>query len=162
MSTKLAKEIREFYLDLLKEGFTMEQAFTLTTYWVPEKKESPEPYLMTVNPAPGIWGDINNLPHIPEVKKSPVSRPAQAESITEVPPKTKESGKKVSKEEIKYALDTLIEAIGVFGHRMDSPVSLIFGNGFALTETTKDLNTKQYKTGTSQVRDWIYDNQKGE
>ncbi len=141
MNDKLASQIRDFYLCLIAVGFQPDEALAITLRHVPEMQEVP---VLVEPPEPinvGIdWG-VGKSYTAPVARKGTVPRK--------------------SKEEIEDALDTLIEAIGVFGHRMDSPVSLIFGNGFALTETTKDLNTKQYRAGTSQVRDWIYENQKG-
>ena len=73
---------------------------------------------------------------------------------------SKEPKIRKSREEIEGALQTLCDAIGVYGDRIDCPVSLIFGNGLGLTEARKDQGHKYYTAGTYHVRDWIYENQK--
>lgn len=65
-----------------------------------------------------------------------------------------------TREEIVAALETLCDAIGVYGDRIDCPVSLIFGNGLGLTEARKDQGHKYYTAGQPGVVNWIYENQK--
>lgn len=67
---------------------------------------------------------------------------------------------KGSKSEIEDAIDNLIDAIGIYGKRMDEPVSLIFGgDGIVLTQSQKGGGTKTYIRGSSGVINYIYENQ---
>lgn len=82
MSNSLAIELRKFYMELVLYGFTEQQAFELTKMRVPEM-EPDKPIqagaVMAWTEALERWvTDVEKS----EVKRAPVSRPAQAESIT--------------------------------------------------------------------------------
>jgi hypothetical protein len=142
---KLAINLRDFYLCLVGVGFQPDEALRLTERFVPEMQEAPqiaEPMNVGID-----WG-------VGKSYTAPVTRPAQAESTTELP-------RRKSREEIEDALETLCDAIGVYGDRIECPVSLIFGNGMSLTEAAKGMGHRTYTTGMPNVRDWIYGNRKG-
>lgn len=167
---KLAMKIRDFYLCLVATGFQPDEALKLTERFVPECPEEPEIREIEV-PHRG-WAEaverwVTNVEKS-EAKRAPVTRPAQAESITELPRHTGMFGEiredtvpRKTREKIEGALQTLCDAIGVYRDRIDCPVSLIFGNGLGLTESRKDGGHKDYTAGTNHVRDWIYENQRG-
>ncbi len=143
---KLAIKIREFYLCLVATGFQPDEALKLTERFVPECPEEPEPVSVGID-----WG-------VGKSYTAPVTRPAQAESITKLREGT---ALRKSRVEIEDALETLSEAIGVYRDRVECPVSLIFGNGLSLTEAAKGMGHRSYTASLPSVVDWIYENQRG-